>query len=333
MIGPLLSGYVARAAVLSDAAALADLMNRHSMVLRGRLFTTADRQTTLLTMPGFSPASDTILTVDPDGQVVGYALVLPDRGAGTRRETYLVVDPDHADRGIEEALLGWIEARATHTQKESEDSPRTQIAQQIDSRDAGSQVRLEASGYDRIRIFHRMEIDLGSKPPDPTWPGRISIRSLDPETDLESALAAFEEIFADHWGHVPLPQEEAMARLRHRIATHPDLDLSLWFLAVDQDDIAGICFAFPRDGDEASTGYIETLGIRRPWRGQGLAKALLHHAFSSLREIGAQDAFLYVDSESLTGATRLYERVGMHVAEREFLYVKELCTDGRCHPR
>lgn len=315
-------GYEARAAAVPDAAVLADLMNRHSMVLRGRPFTTGDRQATLLTMPGFSPSSDTMVVIDPQGQSVGYALVLPDHGPDTRRETYLVVDPDHSDLGIEEALLEWIERRAMMAPEGAQKPSAGGIAQQVDSRDKGLQQRLETSGYHCIRIFHRMEIDLAAELPGPVWPAGIRVRPLDPQTNLESALAVFEEIFADHWGHVALPQEEAMARLRHRIDTHPDLDPSLWFLAMDHSEIAGICFAFPRDGDAVSTGYVETLGVRRPWRNKGLAKDLLYHAFAALREIGAQDAFLYVDSESLTGATRLYESVGMHVAERELLYVK-----------
>lgn len=312
------NGYKTRAAAPSDAAALAELMNRHSLTLRHRPFTTADRQATLLTMPGFSPESDTRMVSDPQGLVVGYALVLPAKGRDPRRETYLVVDPNHAAMGIEDVLLEWIEAR---TVSESNDA---EIAQQIDTRDADLQRRLEARGFRSVRVFHRMEIDLSPGRPDPVWPNGIIVRSLDPQTDLEDALVAFEEIFEDHWGHVRLPHEEAMARLRHRISTHPDLDPALWFLAMERDEIAGLCFAFPRDGDAATTGYVETLGIRRPWRGRGLARALLHHAFAKLRGIGAQDAFLYVDSESLTGATRLYKGVGMHVAEREILYVKRL---------
>ncbi len=69
---------------------------------------------------------------------------------------------------------------------------------------------------------------------------------------------------------------------------------------------------------------VETLGVRRAWRDCGLGKALLLHAFGAFHRRGKHAVRLYVDSQNLTGATRLYERAGMHV-ERELVdYEKEL---------
>ena len=42
------------------------------------------------------------------------------------------------------------------------------------------------------------------------------------------------------------------------------------------------------------------------------------------RERGRRGAGLGVDSENETGATRLYERAGMHVDQRWILYRREL---------
>jgi ribosomal protein S18 acetylase RimI-like enzyme len=55
-----------------------------------------------------------------------------------------------------------------------------------------------------------------------------------------------------------------------------------------------------------------------------LGKALLLHSFRELRRRGCARARLLVDGENLTGAVRLYEGAGMHVARRFERYWKEL---------
>ncbi|HVM70013.1 MAG TPA: GNAT family N-acetyltransferase, partial [Gaiellaceae bacterium] len=60
-------------------------------------------------------------------------------------------------------------------------------------------------------------------------------------------------------------------------------------------------------------GHVSLLGVRRPWRRRGLGEALLLHSFAAFRAAGYRRGTLGVDASSPTGATRLYERVGMRV--------------------
>jgi ribosomal protein S18 acetylase RimI-like enzyme len=94
-----------------------------------------------------------------------------------------------------------------------------------------------------------------------------------------------------------------------------DDDHSLWFVVRDGDEIAGYarCDAGIRGG-----GFVGMLGVRTAWRRRGLGRALLLHAFREFRRRGLERASLGVDAENPTGATRLYESVGMHV-EAEFV--------------
>jgi GNAT superfamily N-acetyltransferase len=69
---------------------------------------------------------------------------------------------------------------------------------------------------------------------------------------------------------------------------------------------------------------VNWLGVRRPWRRRGLALALLHHTFGECYRRGLQKVALGVDASSLTGATRLYEKAGMHVFRQWNTYQKEL---------
>jgi hypothetical protein len=52
--------------------------------------------------------------------------------------------------------------------------------------------------------------------------------------------------------------------------------------------------------------------------------ALLHHSFGEFYRRGRPTIALGVDAQSLTGATRLYERAGMHAQRRYAMHRKEL---------
>ena len=68
-----------------------------------------------------------------------------------------------------------------------------------------------------------------------------------------------------------------------------------------------------QDSVDPTAGYVAMLGVRRPWRRQGLGEALLAHSFAEFRRRGYTRGTLGVDASSMTGATRLYERAGMSV--------------------
>lgn len=53
------------------------------------------------------------------------------------------------------------------------------------------------------------------------------------------------------------------------------------------------------------------LGVRRPWRARGIGRALLVTAFVAVHARGGEAVELGVDAANPTGATRLYEDVGM----------------------
>jgi len=57
--------------------------------------------------------------------------------------------------------------------------------------------------------------------------------------------------------------------------------------------------------------------------------ALLRHAFGAFYARGYRGAGLGVDAESLTGATRLYERAGMRVTEQYETHEKMLNANGQ----
>src|SRR5258708_31781676 len=75
---------------------------------------------------------------------------------------------------------------------------------------------------------------------------------------------------------------------------------------------------------QLDSGWVDTLAVWRPWRRKGLGMALLQHSFSEFYRRGTHKVGLGVDSQNLTGATRLYKQAGMHVARENIAYEKEL---------
>jgi ribosomal protein S18 acetylase RimI-like enzyme len=135
--------------------------------------------------------------------------------------------------------------------------------------------------------------------------------------DARAFHAASGEAFEDEWGHSPM-EFDAWWDMRSK---DPQFDPSLWFLVRDGDEIAAVNRC---EGGRYGGGYVGLLGVRKPWRKRGLGKALLLHAFREFRDRGYDRATLGVDSENPTGATRLYESVGMHVETTFVTFEKEL---------
>jgi mycothiol synthase len=175
---------------------------------------------------------------------------------------------------------------------------------------------LERRGYELVRHSHRMAIDLADPTPAPDWPDGIEVRSFQ-EGDARAFYEAQQESFLDSWE----PVEETFEDWSHWLLDTPAFDPELWFLAVEGDETAGFAICNRRSGDP-ETASVRLLGVRRPWRRRGLGRALLLHAFAEFRRRGFRRAGLGVDAESLTGAHKLYEAVGMHVERRFDIYEK-----------
>jgi mycothiol synthase len=228
--------------------------------------------------------------------------IVPGGGYGDLAERGGVwnLDVRALDPGAHDALFDWGEAEGGRPLRTW--SPAA---------DEGAADRLSARGYRVIRSSYQMAIDLDDDPPAPEWPTGIEVRT--PERDEERAVyEAHQEAFEDHWDYVRDPWERWTA---HHVGPHADP--TLWFLAVDGDEIAGLALCRARPGDE---GWVDELGVRRRWRRRGIATALLRHAFREFRSRGLRRARLGVDAENTTGAVRLYEQVGMTQVRRYDTY-------------
>ena len=284
---------------VEDADAVSDLIRRANP----HRTMDAEEVRSWLTRGLVDPAD--IRVLDEGGGIVGYVDVFV-------REDLAYLDPSGAGR--EEELIAWGEERA-----------RTKGARAVrlpvwHGQD-GLAAAAERRGYERVRSSFEMLVELGDEPPPrPDWPSGIRVRAYRPDEDEHVTYQAQEEAFRDAWDWRPTPIEQ----WRKLELGARGFDPALWFLARDGDDVAGICLAFPERVGDPGLGWISILGVRRPWRRRGLGEALLRHAFRELHARGLRRVGLGVDAASPTGATRLYERVGMRVAVRSDSWDRQL---------
>lgn len=162
---------------------------------------------------------------------------------------------------------------------------------------------LAGRGYREVRRFYEMAIELDAAPPAVRLPDGFTL-----ETATVEGAARFHatigEAFQDHWEFHPVPFDEWWSRR----SGDPDFDISWWFVVREgEETVAAIRNVPARNGGV----YVATLGVRRAWRGRGLAKALLQQTFARSVEAGFRRVTLGVDATSATGATDLYRGVGM----------------------
>ena len=175
--------------------------------------------------------------------------------------------------------------------------------------DAAAMALFAGRGYREVRRFYDMAIALDATPPEPVVPARLLLDDFRVE-DSRAFQEALHEAFQDHWEWHGVPYDEWWEMREGD-------DHSLWYVVRDGDEIAA---AVRNETGRLGGGYVAIIGVRRPWRGQGIAKALLYRSFGEFWKRGISRVTLGVDAESPTGATKLYESVGMHVESENVVF-------------
>jgi len=270
-----------------EAEAAAELLNEHAERLDGAKVSAAevrrwwetevDRETRVRIVPGF-----------------GYADL--SNAAGRWWADVRSLDP-----AAFAALLDWTESAAGRP-----------LRCHCDSADAEAAAMLEARGYGVIRSSYRMAIELGDElPPEADWPDGVGVRTMR-EGEEHAVYEAEQESFADHWEFAPRSFDEWRRRRLHPASFVQEF----WFLAADGHEIAGVALCGHDPSGDPSAGWVNELGVRRPWRRRGIALALLPPAFRELHAAGKRRVTLGVDAGNTTGAVALYERAGMRQIRR-----------------
>jgi mycothiol synthase len=272
--------------------------------------------------PARDITADTRIAQTADGTIIGCAEVWnspPYVGLWI----WVCVHPAFRGQGLGSALMDWAEERGRVALERAPAGTRIVLEASANSADQPSIDLLTDRSYRAVHRRLSMVRALDSELLAPIWPDGIALRTLQRGEEL-ALYRAKNEAFRDHWGHVEAPEQEGFTTWKRRRFEDSGFDPSLWFLAWDGDLIAGFSLCQLQTSEDPAMGWVGSLGVRRPWRRRGLAKALLHHSFSELRRRGQARLGLDVDASSLTGATRLYEGAGMRTFRQTIFFEREL---------
>jgi mycothiol synthase len=277
---------------------------------------------------GFDPLTDVVLG-EVDGRLVAYAQARAqdDNDGGRNYTAGGEVDPEQRGRGIGRALLRHnVRHQQARAEREAAPVATTQPERRLESWAFESQTRrtrlLESEGFGVVRWFFEMLRPDLDEIADMPMPDGLEIRPVQPEQH-RTIWDADVEAFRDHWG--------AMEDTEHgfnRFFSGPEFRPELWRVAWDGDQVAGVVMnrimtTFNQESGERR-GELAGVSVRRPWRGRGLARALVADSLRALRDDGITSAVLGVDAENPMGALGVYEANGFAAHRKGLTYRRPL---------
>jgi mycothiol synthase len=312
-------GYRFRPARDEDAPGVAALANEEAEALIGARILSSEWLLRSWSAPSTDRERDVAVVEGPDGVLCAYVGVGADPPFSEVSALGIVALPFHG-RGLGAALVAESERRARRFLELGARDGRVVIHVETLLGEPRVSALLTARGYREARRYWLMRIDFDGEPAAPDPVAGIDVRALEPAVDARSVYLAHREAFTDDWGSGELSFEDFV----HFYLAGPWFDPELCLVARHGEEVAGYLMAIEASEEDPVRGYAQVLGVRRAYRRRGLGEALLRRTFRALYERGKAGCDLHADAESETGATRLYERVGMTAHPRFATWEKEL---------
>jgi GNAT superfamily N-acetyltransferase len=292
-----------------------------------RVTTIEDLNSTYTHLTNCDPFQDMIFA-EVNGEIIGYS-----RGWWFFEEdsgTYLYglvgfLVPSWRRKGIGQGMLQWSENRMRQVASGHPAGKPKYFQCFVSQTESSSEAMLQKSGYNPARYMYDMVRPTLEDIPDFPLPQGLEVRPSRPENYRQIWDAGI-EAFRDHWGFSEPLEEDYQAWLSNTSFFQPHLWQVAWDIASNQ--VAGHVLTFINQAENEKfgrkRGYTESIAVRRPWRKRGLARALISRSLRSQKEEGMTESALGVDTENLSGATRIYEECGFRVARKNTIYRKSL---------
>ena len=308
----------------ADIAALVEIINgewQHDGL--PERVTVADKQAEYGTpSEQFDPLRD-ITIAEIGGRPVGYAIRGWNDASDSELREYRTdgsVLPEWRGQGIGRALLRESMRLATVLADSNQTSRARAFGSLSHEHQPRDEALLRSEGYQPARFFFDMVRPSLDDVPAVPLPEGLEIRPVTRD-DAPAIFRADAEAFRDHWGGFEHSPEELQ-----RWLDSPELDPDLWLIAFDGAEIAGGVINAVYSEENAALGvnrfWLDSVFTRRPWRGRGLARALISRSLVMMRERGLSSAILGVDADNPTGALGLYESLDFAVEHRSTAWRK-----------
>lgn len=247
-----------------------------------------------------------------EGILVGYAhLDNTDEVAGPSAE--LAVHPQHRRTGIGRALV----------QSMLDQIPNQQLRLWAHGKQPAAIALARSMNFIDRRVLWQMRRSLRAPLSQPNLAAGITLRSFNPELDMDSWLALNRRAFVDH----PEQGGWQLTDLQRRMQ-EPWFSTEGFILAIAKatGDIAGFHWTKVHgvtghaSHAHEDIGEVYVVGVDPAWQGTGLGRALTIVGLQYLRNLGLGQAMLYVDATN-DPAISLYTSLDFTRWETDVLYL------------
>lgn len=247
-----------------------------------------------------NPEMDMLMVEDAEGSLVAYTRVGWQEDSEGQQVFGFPLNIHPAYRNVElyRRLLQWVEKRAQEIAAVTTHDGRRIIRAMLRNieKEAILKSAMEAENYQPVRYMNRMQRDLSEPIEIPALPDGLEVRPV-PETHYRALAVAIDEAFRDHWGHIPVSDENYQ-----QWTNSPMFKPALWQVAWDGDEIAaGVLNFIDAEANQqfnVRRGWTDPIFTRRPWRKRGLARALLLRSLQMFKEMDMGEAMLGVDTQN-----------------------------------
>jgi mycothiol synthase len=309
------SGYAARPATAEDLPGIVGMVRACDVADLGEPAAELEWFEDDWRRPRFDPATESWLVLGPDGTPAAFGFTW-DEIEGVSFDSAGWVHPAHRGRGLGTLLVRSVERRAARDVASLPSGSAPRIHQSFSDSIPEAHALMRSFGYERERLFMHMAIDLRQGAPSVGATEGFAIRPYRQGNDDRAVYLLEEATFADHWGQVPRTYEE----FADDFLVSSSFDPGLWVIAEAGDEPVGFAIGVTRPDH----GWVSDIGVLSDYRRRGIGEALLRRMFELFAARGFEEARLNVDAGNTTGATRLYERAGMHPTHRWAVYAKVL---------
>jgi len=219
------------------------------------------------------------------------------------------VVPDRRRTGLGAELLAWQMARGAEVAAGRGPDAPGWLEVSASTGDVAREALFAAQGFTPLRYYLEMRRPLTDVPAFELPDGEVRIEPFDFVHD-DALRLVHNEAFRDHFASSELDEETWQTWVTGDHQFRADCS----FIAFAGDEIVGYAINAIHPDDWPALGFTEgwthQLGVRRPWRGRGLARSLLRATATAFVGEGLDYAALDVDAENPTGALGLYESEG-----------------------